>query len=429
MAKIMQVSALEILDSRGNPTVEVVVKLDNGVETKAAVPSGASTGAHEALELRDGDKKRYQGKGVLKAVSNVNGPLAKAVIGMDPTEFEAVDRVLIDADGTENKNKLGANAILGVSMAVARAGAIASGVPLYQFLGRSDNVTLLPVPMLNVLNGGKHATNNVDIQEFMIVPAGAPDFKEALRMGAEVYHALKKVLVDKGYVTGVGDEGGFAPDIPSNEAAIQLLIQATEKAGYVPKDQVMIALDVAASELYSNGKYSLPAEGMKGVSSGELIDFYERLVNKYPIISIEDGLAEDDWEGWAALTTRLEHKVQLVGDDIFVTNPKRLQKGIDGHIANSILIKLNQIGSVTETIDVIRKAREAGYTQVVSHRSGETCDNFMATLAVAMETGQIKSGAPCRSERLAKYNELLRIQNELGERARFIGKNVFTRGA
>jgi enolase len=428
MPKITRLIAREILDSRGNPTVEVDLLLDNGVVATAGVPSGASTGVHEAIELRDGDKGRYGGKGVLKAVYNVNEIIAPAVVGQPVEDQEAIDRLLIELDGTPNKSKLGANAILGVSLAAARAAAISAKTPLYQSIGKSDSATLLPVPMMNILNGGAHATNNVDIQEFMIVPAGAPSYREALRYGAEVFHALKPLLKSKGYATGVGDEGGYAPDCASNEEALQLIVQAIRKAGYEPGKHVYLALDVAASGLLNDdGTYSFPAEHMDHVSASEVTAFYQKLVDRYPIISIEDGLAEDDWAGWEQQTIALGNKIQLVGDDIFVTNPQRLKRGIDRKIANSILIKLNQIGTLTETLQVINLAREAGYTQVVSHRSGETCDPFMATLAVACNTGQIKSGSLCRSERLAKYNELLRIEEELGPLARWIGLNAFPR--
>jgi len=428
MPTITNIVAREILDSRGNPTVEVDLTLDNGIVATAAIPSGASTGKHEAVELRDGDKGRYGGKGVLKAVNNVNEVIAKALIGKSVEDQEAVDQLLIDLDGTPNKGKLGANAILGVSLAAARATALSAKVPLYQSIAKSDQATLLPVIQSNILNGGAHAANNVDIQEFMIVPAGAPSYREALRYAAEVFHALKPILKSKGYATGVGDEGGYAPDCASNEEALQLIVQAIEKAGYEPGKHVYLALDVAASGLYNDdGTYSFPAEGMHHVSADAVIAFYQKLVDKYPIISIEDGLAEDDWEGWATLTERMGRKIQLVGDDIFVTNLQRLKSGIERRIANSILIKLNQIGTLTETLQVIALAREAGYTQVVSHRSGETCDPFLATLAVACNTGQVKTGSLCRSERLAKYNELLRIEEELGPLARWIGLNAFPR--
>jgi enolase 1/2/3 len=427
MTKIAQITAREILDSRGNPTVAALVVCDNGARGGAMVPSGASTGKHEAVELRDGDKTRYGGKGVLSAVKNINEDIAKLLKGRDVSEQEKIDRDMIDLDGTPNKGRFGANAILAVSMAVARAYANDAKVELHQSITRSDDATLMPVPMMNVLNGGSHATNNVDIQEFMIVPAGAPNFTEAIRYGAEVFHALKKVLVDKNYTTGVGDEGGFAPNCRSNEEALELISMAVEKAGYRLGEDFFFALDAAASEFYSESGYTLAAEGMTNVDSDEVIEFYEKLVDRFPIISIEDGLDEDDWDGWKTLTKRLGKRVQLVGDDLFVTNSKRLKHGIDEAIANSILIKLNQIGTVTETIEVINMARDASYTQIVSHRSGETCDTFLASLAVACNTGQIKTGSLSRSERLAKYNELLRIEAQLGQRARWIGLNAFPR--
>jgi phosphopyruvate hydratase len=425
MPKISKVRAREILDSRGNPTVSAVVELDNGVIGQSAVPSGASTGKHEALELRDGDPSRYLGKGVLRACTNVNEAITGRIKGMDVAYQAEIDQAMIDLDGTPNKGRLGANAILATSMAAARAHAQAMGVELHQSLAGDEDATLLPVPMMNVINGGQHATNNVDIQEYMIVPAGAPSYSEALRYGAEVFHALKKVLVDKNYSTGVGDEGGFAPDCQSNEEPLQLLMQAIEKAGYRAGEDIYFALDAAASEFYGAKGYTLEAEGIKNASAAKVIAFYERLVEKYPLLSIEDGLSEDDWEGWSLLTEALGSRIQLVGDDLFVTNPERLKLGIERHIANSILIKLNQIGTVTETLNVIRNARAAAYTQVVSHRSGETCDTFLASLAVACNTGQIKTGSLSRSERLAKYNELLRIESDLGGRARWIGRDAF----
>ena len=427
MANITRIVAREILDSRGNPTVEVDVFTDTGAFGRAAVPSGASTGIHEAIELRDGDKGRFLGKGVLKAVGNVNETLAKALLGKKVDDQEAIDKLMIELDGTPNKAKLGANAILGVSLAVARAAACVAKVPLYQSIVQTDNARLLPVPMMNILNGGSHATNNVDIQEFMIVPAGAPSFREALRYGAEVFHHLKKLLIQKNYATGVGDEGGYAPNCASNEEALQLVVQAIELAGYKPGEDIFLALDVAASGLFDDGTYSFPAEGMHKVGVEPIIDMYKTWVGKYPIISIEDGLAEDDWEGWQKMTAALGNRIQLVGDDIFVTNPTRLERGIREKSANSILIKLNQIGTLTETLDVIEMARDAKFTQVVSHRSGETCDPFLATLAVACHTGQVKTGSASRSERLAKYNELLRIEEELGEQALWIGLNAFPR--
>ncbi len=427
MTKISEISAREILDSRGNPTVAATVVCDNGARGGAMVPSGASTGRHEAVELRDGDKKRYGGKGVLNAVKNINKDIAGLLVGMDVSEQEKIDRAMIDLDGTPNKGKLGANAILAVSMAAVRAYANDAKVELHQSIARSDDATLMPVPMMNVLNGGSHATNNVDIQEFMIVPAGAPNFTEALRYGAEVFHALKKVLVEKNYATGVGDEGGFAPNCKSNEEALELISKAVEKAGYKLGEDIFFALDAAASEFHSDSGYTLAAEKIIDASSEQVIEFYEKLVDRFPILSIEDGLDEDDWDGWNLLTEKLGNRIQLVGDDLFVTNPVRLKQGIDGDIANSILIKLNQIGTVTETVEVIKMAADASYTQVVSHRSGETCDTFLASLAVACNTGQIKTGSLSRSERLAKYNELLRVEMLLGERARWIGLNAFPR--
>jgi len=419
MATIKKVFAREILDSRGNPTVEVDVILDNGITGRASVPSGASTGSKEAIELRDGDKRRYLGKGVLNAIKNVNEIISPAIIGMPPEKQSQIDRLMIKLDGTKNKAFLGANAILGVSLATAKAAAINKKVSLYRYVGGVKAVRL-PVPFLNILNGGKHADNNVDIQEFMIVPKGAKTFREALRMAAETYHTLKSVLKSRGLNTSVGDEGGFAPNLSSNEEAIQIIISAIEKAGYKPGKHISIALDAAASEFYEDGKYILKADNSK-LSSGEMIDFYENLLGKYPIISIEDGLSEDDWEGWKLLTKRLGKKVQLVGDDIFVTNPEIFEQGIKQHIANSILIKLNQIGTLTETLQTVDMARKAGYTCVFSHRSGETEDSLMADICVATNAGQIKTGAPARSERLAKYNQLLRIEEELGRKAVFKG--------
>ncbi len=420
---IEEIAAREILDSRGNPTVEVEVHTEGGASGRAAVPSGASTGAFEAVELRDGDGSRYGGKGVLKAVENVNSVIAPEIIGFDVTDQLGVDRTLVELDGTPNKGRLGANAILGVSMAVARAAANAVGLPLYQYLG-GVNAKVLPVPLLNILNGGVHADNNVDIQEFMIAPVGAPSFAEALRMGAEVYHALKKVLKQKGLSTSVGDEGGFAPYLGSNEEALAVIVEAIEAAGYRPGEEVALALDPAASEFYREGSYVLAADGAKR-SAAEMVEYYAALVDKYPIISIEDGLAEEDWEGWQLLTARLGKKIQLVGDDIFVTNTARLKRGITSGVANSILIKLNQIGTVTETLETVEMARRAGYTVVISHRSGETEDPFIADLAVATNAGQIKTGAPCRTERVAKYNQLLRIEEELGDLAVYGGRGVF----
>ncbi len=417
---INEVLAREILDSRGNPTVEVEVYLENGTVGRAAAPSGASTGAYEAVELRDGDESRYKGKGVLQAVENVNSDIGPEIIDYDATDQLGVDQAMIELDGTPNKNRLGANAIIAVSMAVAKAAAEAVGLPLYQYLGGA-NAKILPVPMMNILNGGKHADNNVDIQEFMIMPVGAPGFAEALRMGAEVYHTLKAVLKKQGLNTAVGDEGGFAPMLESNEAALAVIVEAIKAAGYTPGADVALALDPAATEFYQDGKYVFQAEG-KSRTADEMIEYYAMLADKYPIISIEDGLAEDDWEGWRRLTERLGRQVQLVGDDIFVTNTERLARGIDAGVANSILIKLNQIGTVTETMEAVEMARQAGYTAVVSHRSGETEDVTIADLVVALNCGQIKTGAPCRSDRVAKYNQLLRIEEELGSLAVYKGK-------
>ena len=419
MAKIKQIHAREILDSRGNPTVEVDVVLDNGLMGRAAVPSGASTGTREAVELRDGDKKRYLGKGVLKAVENVNKIISPELIGKNPNKQKEIDYLMIKLDGTDNKAKLGANAILGVSLAIAKAAAQDKGVSIYQYLGGKD-ARRLPIPFLNILNGGKHADNNVDIQEFMIAPIGAPSFKEALRYAAEVYHTLKGILKSKGLSTSVGDEGGFAPNLSRNEEAIEIIIAAIEKAGYKPGKDVAIVLDPAASEFYQDGKYLLKADN-KNLSSEEMVDYYASLVSKYPIISIEDGLAENDWNGWRILTQKLGGKIQLVGDDIFVTNPKILAEGIKQGIANSVLIKLNQIGTITETLETIDLAKKSGYTCMFSHRSGETEDSFLADITVATNAGQLKTGAPARSERLAKYNQLLRIEEELGEKAIFKG--------
>jgi len=422
--EIIDITAREVLDSRANPTVEVEVILEDGNIGRAIVPSGASTGEFEAVELRDGDKERYLGKGVLKAVDNVNNIIAPELVGFNVFDQALIDDVLIDIDGTENKGNLGANAILGVSLAVARAAAASLGMPLYQYIG-GVNAKVLPVPMMNILNGGKHADNNVDIQEFMIMPVGAESFKEALRMCVEVYHQLKKTLKSKGYNTGIGDEGGFAPNLKSNEEAIQVIVEAIQGAGYKPGEQMMIAIDAASSELYKeDGKYHLEGEG-RVLTSSEMVDFYEDLVNKYPIISLEDGLAEEDWDGWKLLTERLGSKIQLVGDDLFVTNTKRLSKGIKLGVANSILIKLNQIGTLTETIEAIEMAERAGYTAVVSHRSGESEDTTIADLVVAMNAGQIKTGAPARTDRVAKYNQLLRIEEELGDVARYLGKEAF----
>ena len=424
MTFITDVYAREILDSRGNPTVEVDVVLTDGVIGRAAVPSGASTGAFEAMELRDGDATRYMGKGVLKAVENVNLLISPEVEGLNPFDQPGLDRLLMDLDGTMNKEKLGANAILGVSLATAKAAAESLGLPLYQYLG-GVNAKELPVPMMNILNGGQHADNNVDIQEFMVMPVGASSFAEALRMGTEVYHSLKAVLKEKTLATAVGDEGGFAPSLESNEDALLCIVDAIQRAGYIPGDDVALALDVAATELYKDGVYNLVGEGLKKTAD-EMIDYYEGLIERYPIVSIEDGLDEDDWEGWSRMVERLGDRVQLVGDDLFVTNPERLARGIKEKCANSILIKLNQIGTLTETIAAIKTAKQAGWTAVVSHRSGETGDTTIADLAVALDCGMIKTGAPCRSERTAKYNRLLRIEEELGEKAGFAGRQAFS---
>ncbi len=424
MTTIMDVFAREILDSRGNPTIEVDVELECGAMGRAAVPSGASTGEHEACELRDGDKKRFLGKGVSKAVENVNDIIAPELLDMDATEQVEIDSIMISLDGTPNKTKLGANAILGVSLAVAKASAIALEQPLYKYIG-GVNAKELPVPMMNVINGGSHADNNVDLQEFMIMPAGAGSFKDAYRMAAETFHNLKTVLKKKGYSTAVGDEGGFAPNLSSNEEAIKVIVEAIKLAGYTPGKEIYIALDPAASEFYKNGKYVLAGEGDVRKSSSQMTDYYEKLVDKYPIISIEDGLAEDDWKGWEILTKRLGKKIQIVGDDLFVTNTKRLKMGIEKGIANSILIKLNQIGTLTETLDAIEMAKRAGYTAVVSHRSGETADTTIADVVVGTNAGQIKSGSLCRTDRIAKYNQLLRIEEELGDTAIYKGKGVF----
>ncbi len=425
MTTILDIYAREILDSRGNPTIEVEVELEGGAVGRAAVPSGASTGEHEAVELRDGDKNRYMGKGVLKAVQNVNEIIADELVGLDATDQTYIDQIMIELDGTPNKSKLGANAILGVSMAVAKAAAEISALPLYQYLG-GVNAKVLPVPMMNILNGGTHADNNVDLQEFMIAPAGATEFREALRMGAEIFHTLKKVLSEKKYNTSVGDEGGFAPDLKSNEEAVQVILQAIERAGYKPGEDVFICLDPASSEFYDKDKklYLLASENKK-LTSDEMVDYYANWVKKYPIISIEDGLAEDDWSGWQTMTKKLGSKIQLVGDDLFVTNTERLSRGINEKIANSILIKVNQIGTITETLDAIEMAHKAGYTAVVSHRSGETEDSTIADLVVATNAGQIKTGSASRSDRIAKYNQLLRIEDVLGGNAIFRGKSVY----
>ncbi len=425
MSTIKNIFAREILDSRGNPTVEVDLTLEGSFLGRAAVPSGASTGSHEAVELRDGDKNRYGGKGVLTAVANVNGELATALVGKDYDQ-KSLDTEMIAIDGTENKGHLGANAILGVSLAFARACAQSQNKKLYQYfadLAGNNNPVKLPVPMMNVLNGGQHAENSTDIQEFMIMPLGAPSFREALRYGAETFHALKKILKDKGLNTSVGDEGGYAPTLPSNAAAIEVILEAITKAGYKPGIDISIAIDGAASEFYADGKYNLKTEG-KSLTSEEMVAFYEDWVNKYPIVSIEDGLAEDDWAGYKLLTEKLGGKIQIMGDDLFVTNVKRLQQGIDQKVGNSILIKLNQIGTVSETIDTIKLATSAGYTSIVSHRSGETEDSTIADFVVGLGTGQIKTGSLCRSERICKYNELLRIEEELGDKATFPGNSA-----
>ncbi|EGT0015207.1 phosphopyruvate hydratase [Clostridium perfringens] len=421
--EIIDVVARQILDSRCFPTVEVEVYLEDGTVGRAAVPSGASTGIYEAVELRDGDKDKYLGKGVEKAVANVNDTIAEEIIGLNVLDQAYIDKTLIELDGTKNKGKLGANAILGVSLAVAQAAANYLGMPLYQYIG-GVNAKVLPVPMMNIINGGSHADNSVDIQEFMIMPVGFDCFERAVRACAEVYHALKKTLNSKGYSTGVGDEGGFAPNLKSNAEAIEVILESIEKAGYEPGKEFFIAIDAASSEYYKDGKYVLEHEG-KTLTAAEMVDFFEDWVNKYPIISIEDGMAEEDWEGWKLMTERLGKKVQLVGDDLFVTNTERLKTGIEKGIANSILIKLNQIGTLTETLNAIEMANRAGYTAVVSHRSGETEDTTIADLVVAVNAGQIKTGAPARSERVAKYNQLIRINEELGEVAEYRGRNAF----
>ncbi len=423
MTLIEEIYAREILDSRGNPTLEVDVVLESGIEGRAAVPSGASTGAHEAVELRDGDQKRYLGKGVLKAVNNINDIIGPEIVEMDVRAQAEIDNLLIELDGTPDKSRLGANAILGVSLAVAKAAARVVGLPLYAYLG-GVGACELPVPMMNILNGGKHADNNLDIQEFMIMPVGALSFSEGLRMGVEVFHNLKKVLNKKGLSTTVGDEGGFAPDLKTNEEALELIVEAVERAGYSPGENIMLALDVAATELYREGSYVFQGEGTKR-GPEEMVAYYAGLAENYPVISIEDGLAEDDWEGWYLLTQKLGSRLQLVGDDLFVTNTERLQKGIKKRIANSILIKVNQIGTLTETINAVEMAKRAGYTAVISHRSGETEDTTIADLAVALNTGQIKTGAPSRTDRIAKYNQLLRIEEELADLSRYPGKEAF----
>ncbi len=424
MSEIIDVYAREILDSRGNPTVEAEVVLENGIIGRAAVPSGASTGKNEALELRDGNKKRYLGKGVEKAVANIMEKIGPEILSIDVAEQVLIDKIMLELDGTENKGKLGANAILGVSLAVAKAAAEDTGLPLYRYIG-GVSARELPVPLMNILNGGKHADNNLDLQEFMIVPAGSDNIRDAIRIGAEVFHSLKGILHNKGYNTSTGDEGGFAPDLSSNEEAIQLIMKAIEKAGYKPGNDVLIALDSASSEFYKDGKYYLKGEGKDGRTSADMISYYEGLIRKYPIISIEDGLSEDDWEGWKHLTARLGNKVQLVGDDIFVTNVKLLEKGIKKGVGNSILVKVNQIGTLTETLESVEMAKRAGYTAVISHRSGETEDTTIADLSVACNSGQIKTGSLSRTDRLAKYNQLIRIEDELGETAVFRGRRAF----
>lgn len=423
-AKIKKIHALEILDSRGNPTVEVEIELDNGIKKHAAVPSGASTGEYEAVELRDGDASRYLGKGVLKAVQNVNQEISEALIGKSPFDQKKLDQTLIDLDGSENKSRLGANALLGVSLALAKVAAATKGQALYEYIAELCGNTqfVLPTPMMNILNGGQHASNNVDFQEFMIMPVKAPNFKEALRMGTEVFHHLKKILEQKNYNTAVGDEGGFAPNLSSNQEAMDLILQAIEAAHYRAGEDILIALDVASSEFYQNGSYVLEGEGGKSLSSDELISWYETWLDKYPLVSIEDGLDQNDWEGWKQLTERIGKRCQLVGDDLFVTNPKRFKRGIDEKIANAILIKVNQIGTLSETLEAIRLAQQNQYGAVMSHRSGETEDTTIADLAVGTACGQIKTGSLSRSDRLAKYNQLLRIEARLGDKARYLGK-------
>jgi enolase len=423
MSTIVEIRGREILDSRGNPTVEVEVFLETGEVGRAAVPSGASTGKYEALELRDGDTKRYMGKGVLKAVENVNGPIAEELVGRDALDQAGIDRALLDLDGTENKSSLGANAILGCSIACARAAAAFCGLSLYRYIG-GVMAKVLPLPMMNIINGGRHADNGLDFQEFMIVPVGASSFAEALRVGAEVFHNLKKVLGENGLSTAVGDEGGFAPRISSHWKALDLIMEAIEKAGYRPGEQVALALDPAASEFFDNGKYVLKSEGGKTLEPWEMVEMYEKMVTNYPIVSIEDGMAEEDWGGWILITERLGSKIQLVGDDVFVTNTARIKEGIRKRVANSVLIKLNQIGTLTETLQAVEMAHRAGYTTVISHRSGETEDTVIADLSVAARTGMIKTGSLSRSERTAKYNQLLRIEEELGDTAEFWGREA-----
>jgi enolase len=431
MAKIKKILGREIVDSRGNPTVEVDVLLDDGTLGRAAVPSGASTGSREALELRDGDKKRFGGKGVLKAVANINNEIFPKVVGFDVTEQQKVDETMIKLDGTVFKSNLGANAILGVSLACAKAGAISNKLPLYEYVrktyGIKSNKYILPVPLMNIINGGEHADNNVDLQEFMIAPVNAPNFHEALRTGCEIFHSLKKVLKSKGFATSVGDEGGFAPNLISNEQALEVICEAVKAAGYEVGKDIVFALDVAASELYDNSKYTLEGEVKDKVkTSKDMIVFYENLLKKYPIISIEDGLSESDWDGWKALTQELKSKIQVVGDDLFVTNTKIFKEGIDKGIANSILIKVNQIGSLSETVSAVQMAYKAGYTAIISHRSGETEDSIIADLAVALNTGQIKTGSASRTDRMCKYNQLLRIEEELTSKASYLGKTAFS---
>lgn len=424
MSSIIDIVAREILDSRGNPTVECDVYLESGTMARAAVPSGASTGIREAIELRDGDKKRYGGKGVLKAVENVNGEIADAILGSEASDQAFIDRTMIELDGTENKGRLGANAILAVSMAVARAAAEESGLPLFRYFGGMGAIQM-PVPMMNVINGGAHANNNLDLQEFMIIPVGAPSFKEALRYGAETFHTLKKIINSRGMSTAVGDEGGFAPKCESHEEAIELILEAVKQAGFEPGKDIMIGLDCASSEFFDNGKYVMKKSGGKAMTAEEWVGVLEGWVNKYPVISIEDGMAEGDWEGWKMLTEKLGDRVQLVGDDLFVTNPKILKEGIEKGVANSILIKVNQIGTLTETFEAIEMAKRAGYTAVVSHRSGETEDSTIADIAVGLNAGQIKTGSMSRSDRMAKYNQLLRIEERLGDCAVYPGKSAF----
>ena len=424
MSKIKSVYAREVLDSRGNPTVEVEVTTECGAFASAIVPSGASTGVHEAVELRDGDKNRYLGLETKKAVKNVNETIAKELIGKEVTNQRDIDEAMIELDGTANKGKLGANAILGVSLAVAKCAAVSLDLPLYRYIGGANSY-VLPTPMMNIINGGAHADNNVDFQEFMIMPVSAETFKEAIRMGAEVFHALKAVLKEKGLNTAVGDEGGFAPNLASNEEAIKTILEAVERAGYKPGEDIKLAMDVASSEFYQDGKYVLPGENNKSFTSEELVDFYDELCTKYPIISIEDGLDQDDWQGWKYLTEKLGDKVQLVGDDFFVTNTKRLKQGIEQNVANSILIKVNQIGTLTETLEAIEMAQKANYTAVISHRSGETEDTTIADIAVATNAGQIKTGSASRTDRIAKYNQLIRIEDRLGKQSKYSGLSGF----